>query len=182
MAGCEIRRVVPAHRAVMLGSSPQYFLRDSRASAAGCQIIWLLIQKRGTEMNVFRIVLIGSLLLLLAAGNGARAQTASPPVLTVDDAVATAMKSNRRVQSSILDVSRAGEGTADVKTARLPHFQAYFLFREALRAIDFTIPQGVLGTYPGVGPIPAQNSKITTPQTFTGLLLGQASQPLSQLW
>src|SRR6266481_4409713 len=140
------------------------------------------MHKRGTGMKVFRMFFVGSLLLLLAAGNGARAQTASSPVLTIDDAVATAMKSNRRVQSSILDVSRAGEGTADVKTARLPHFQVYFLGGEALRAIDFTIPQGVLGTYPGVGPIPAQNSKITTPQTFTGLLLGQASQPLSQLW
>lgn len=59
-------------------------------------------------MSVLRILSIGGLWLLLAAG-GARAQTASPPVLTIDDAVATAMKGNRRVQSSILDVSRAGE-------------------------------------------------------------------------
>jgi outer membrane protein len=133
-------------------------------------------------MSVLRIFVIGSLLLLLAAGNGARAQTASPPVLTIDDAVATAMKGNRRVQSSILDVSRAGEKTADVKTERLPHFQVYFLGGEALRSIDFTIPQGALGTYQGTGPIPGQTSKISTPQTFTGLVLGQATQPVSQLW
>src|SRR5260370_3574241 len=140
------------------------------------------MQKRGTGMIVFRIFLIGSLLLLLAAGNGARAQTASPPVLTIDDAVETAMKGNRRVQSSILDVSRAGEGTADVKTQRLPQFKVYFLGGEALRSIDFTIPRGVLGTYQGIGPIPGQSSKISTPQTFTGLVLGQATQPVSQLW
>ena len=133
-------------------------------------------------MSVFRIFLVRSLLLLLAAGNNASAQTASPPVLTIDDAVAAAMKGNRRVQSSVLDVSRAGEGTADIKTQRLPHFQVYALGGEALRSIDFTIPQGVLGNYPGIGPIPAQNSKITTPRTFTGLVLGQATQPLSQLW
>jgi outer membrane protein len=133
-------------------------------------------------MSVLRIFVIGSLLLLLAAGNGARAQTASPPVLTIDDAVATAMKGNRRVQSSILDVSRAAEKTADVKTERLPHFQVYFLGGEALRSIDFTIPQGALGTYQGTGPIPGQTSKISTPQTFTGLVLGQATQPVSQLW
>jgi outer membrane protein len=133
-------------------------------------------------MNAFRILLSGSLFLFLAAGNQARAQTSSPPLLTVDDAVATAMQGNRRVQSSMLDVSRAGEGTADVKTGRLPHFQVYFLAGETLNSINFTIPQGTLGTYPGIGPIPAQNAKISTPQNFTGLGLVQATQPLSQLW
>jgi outer membrane protein len=64
----------------------------------------------------------------------------------------------------------------------LPHFQVYSLGGEALRSIDFTIPQGALGIYPGIGPIPAQNSKITTPQTFTGLVFGQATQPVTQLW
>jgi outer membrane protein len=133
-------------------------------------------------MNVFRIFLIGSLVLHFAAVNGVRAQTAPPPVLTIDDAVATALQGNRRVQSSVLDVSRAGEGTADVKTGQLPHFQVYVLGGESLRSIDFTIPQGALGTYPGIGPIPGQSSKISTPQTFTGLVLGQATQPISQLW
>ena len=126
--------------------------------------------------------MIGSLLLLLDAGTGARAQTASPSALTIDEAVAAAMKGNRRVQSGILDVSRAGEGTAAVKTERLPHFQVYFLGGEALRSIDFTIPAGALGNYSGTGPIPGQTTKISTPQTLTGLVLGQATQPLSQLW
>jgi outer membrane protein len=103
-------------------------------------------------------------------------------VLTIDDAVATAMKGNRRVQSSVLDVSRAREGTADAKTERLPHFQVYFLGGESLRSIDFTIPQGALGAYPGTGPIPGQATKISTPRTFTGLVLGQATQPVTQLW
>jgi outer membrane protein TolC len=133
-------------------------------------------------MNVFSIVSVGILLLLLAAGNDAWAQTASLPVLTIDDAVAVAMKGNRRVQSSILDVSRAGEATADVKTERLPHFQVYFLAGEALNSINFKIPQGALGTYQSTGPIPGQTSNISTPQTFTGFVLGQATQPLSQLW
>src|ERR1700726_4154604 len=112
-------------------------------------------------MNVFRIFWIGGLLLLLAAGNRARAQTTTPSLLTIDDAVTAAMMGNRRVQSNILDVSRAGERTADVKTGRLPQFQVYFLGGEALRSIDFTIPQGALGTYQSTGPIPGQASKIS---------------------
>jgi outer membrane protein TolC len=86
------------------------------------------------------------------------------------------------VQSSILDVSRASEGTADIKTERLPHFQVYFLGGEALNSINLKIPQGALGTYQSTGPIPGQTSNISTPQTFTGFVLGQATQPLSQLW
>jgi outer membrane protein TolC len=103
-------------------------------------------------------------------------------VLTIDDAVAIAMKGNRRVQSSALEVSRASENTADVKTQRLPHFQIYALGGEALHSIDFTIPQGALGTYSGTGPIPGQAAKITTPRTFAGLVIGQAAQPVTQLW
>jgi outer membrane protein len=129
-----------------------------------------------------RTVLVGSLFLLLGAVNCARAQTASPPVLTIDDAVAAAMQGNRRVQSSALDVSRAAEGTADIKTQRLPNFQIYFLGGEALNSINFKIPPGALGTYQSTGPIPGQTSNISTPQTFTGFVLGQATQPLSQLW
>src|ERR1700685_3515199 len=109
-------------------------------------------------MNVFSIVSVGILLLLLAAGNDAWAQTAPLPVLTIDDAVAVAMKGNRRVQSSILDVSRAGEATADVKTERLPHFQVYFLAGEALNSINFKIrkepwePIRVPGRFPDKPP------------------------------
>jgi outer membrane protein len=133
-------------------------------------------------MNVFSIVLAGSLLLIWPEGNQAFAQTPSPTLLTIDEAVALAMKGNRRLQSSALDVSRASENTAGVKTQRLPGFQIYLLGGEPLTTINFTIPQGVLGSYTGTGPIPAQNAKITTPQTFGGLGVGQVSQPLSQLW
>jgi outer membrane protein len=134
------------------------------------------------RMNIFWIFSSVGLSLLLGEGSGATAQTAPAPVLTIEDAVATAMKSNRRVRMSILEVSRAGEKTADVKTERLPHFQLYALGGESLNSIDFTIPKGALGTYQGTGPIPGQASKISTPRTFTGVLLGQATQPLSQLW
>ena len=126
-------------------------------------------------MNVFKLFAI-----VLAAVAAAQAQ--SPPVLTIEDAVAAALKSNRRIQSSALDVHRAAEGTAAARTQRLPQFNLYMLGGESLRDIKFTIPQGVLGVYPNVGPIPAQTSTITTPRTFTGLVLAQATQPLSQLW
>src|SRR5215471_10394835 len=117
-------------------------------------------------------------LLAFAAVTGAQ----TGPVLTLDDAVALALKGNRQVQSAGLDINRAREETAALRTNRLPQFSAYMLGGEALRPISFTIPQGALGVYPSTGPIPGKKSDITTPQQFTAFILGQASQPLSQLW
>jgi len=132
-------------------------------------------------MTAFTIRTHAALLLILwTAASTARAQ--GPPVLTIDDAVAMAFKGNRQLQASALDIDRAREGTAAIQTARLPQSQIYVMGGETLRPISFTIPEGALGVYPNVGPIPAQNANITTPQAFTGLVLGQISEPVTQQW
>ena len=104
------------------------------------------------------------------------------PVLTIDEAVALAVKGNRQVRSAALGVDAAQQETAAQRTSRWPQFQTYVLGGEALRPISFTIPEGALGVYPSTGPIPGKNSQVTTPRQFTGLVFAQASQPLSQLW
>jgi len=104
------------------------------------------------------------------------------PVLTIDEAVALALKGNRQVRSAALSVDAARQETAAQRTSQWPQFQTYVLGGEAVRAISFTIPRAALGFYPATGPIPAKNSQVTTPQQFTGLVFAQASQPLSQLW
>jgi outer membrane protein TolC len=101
-------------------------------------------------------------------------------VLTLNDAVALAVKENRNVQISALDVAKAGEATEATKTARLPQFNAYILGGESLTPIDFTIPRGALGVYPSTGPIPAQNATISTPQNFNALIYASAAQPVTQ--
>ncbi|HEV1286214.1 MAG TPA: TolC family protein, partial [Bryobacteraceae bacterium] len=75
---------------------------------------------------------------------------------------------------------KAGESTAETKTARLPQFNAYILGGESLTPIDFTIPRGALGVYPSTGPIPAQNATISTPQNFNALIYASAAQPVTQ--
>jgi outer membrane protein TolC len=122
---------------------------------------------------VVRVVLSG--LLAIAA-------TAESQTLSIDEAVAIAMDKNRTVQSAALDVDRAKEETAATKTTRLPQFQVYVLGGATLSPISFTIPRGALGVYPATGPIPGQNSSVTTPEQFTAFVFAQASQPLSQLW
>jgi outer membrane protein len=102
-------------------------------------------------------------------------------VLTLNDAVAQALKENRNVQIGALDVAKASEATAETKTARLPQLNAYILGSESLTPIDFTIPKGALGVYPTVGPIPAQSASISTPQNFNAFIYASAAQPLTQL-
>jgi outer membrane protein TolC len=126
-------------------------------------------------MTNTRVAVVGLLAIAIA-----RAQTG--PVLTIDNAVALALKGNRQVQSAALEVDRAREESAALKTTRLPQFQIYSLAGATLRTVSFTIPQGALGTYAATGPIPAQNSSITAPRKLSGFVLGQATQPLSQLW
>jgi outer membrane protein TolC len=122
-------------------------------------------------------IIVAGLLALIAA---AAAQT--PPILTLDDAVALALKENTQVKTAALDVDRAREETAATKTNRLPQFHVYFLGGETLRPVSATIPQGALGTYATTGPIPATNATVTTPAQFMGFVVAQATQPVSQLW
>ena len=117
-------------------------------------------------------------LMLLVCGLRCPAQ----PVLTLDDAIRIAVKGNRQVQISALEVVKATEATAEVKTARLPQFKSYILGGIALNPIDFTIPRGALGIYPNIGPVPGEDANINTPRRFTGLIYGSAAQPVSQLY
>ena len=123
-----------------------------------------------------RVAIAGLLVVAVIAS----AQPAS--VLTIDDAVALALKGNREVQSATLGVDRAREETAALRTTRLPQFQIYALGGELLRQVSFTVPQGSLGTFAATGPIPAQSQTVTQPRQFAGFIMGQAMQPVSQLW
>lgn len=134
----------------------------------------------GMRTATARAMVVGA--ILLASAREAHPQTTSPPVLTIDDAVALALAGNRRVEATARDVDRAHEATAATKTARLPQFQTYLLAGESLRPLEFSIPRGALGVFPATGPIPADDATVTTPRELTGFVVGQVTQPLSQLW
>jgi outer membrane protein TolC len=119
-------------------------------------------------------------LLVLVATSTCLAQ--QPPLLTLEAAISAAIAGNKQVQISALDVTKASEATAEARTARLPQLHSYILGGVALNPIDFTIPRGTLGVYPGIGALPAQDSTISTPRRLTALVYGSAAQPISQLF
>src|SRR5512143_2285298 len=102
-------------------------------------------------------------------------------VLTLQQAITLALRDNEDVKNALLDVSRSTEAFAASRTRRLPSFNVEILGTQQLTPIDFTFEKGVFGTYQGIGPIPAENTKLSTPMQPTGLFTTRVTQPLSTL-
>jgi len=128
---------------------------------------------------LFRIVLavIASGLFVLPA-----AADDQPEVLTVDQAVKLAVANNRMLKITALQLADSKESYLAFKTHRYPNFSTYIFASELLAPISFTVPAGQFGTYPGIGPIPATNTPITTPQQPTAYVMASVSQPLLTLY
>ena len=114
----------------------------------------------------------------------AAAEEPAPPAdaLTVDQAVQIALANNRNLKIVSLGLDSSKEKLAAEKTRRLPSFNTYIFGSQVLTPFSFTVQAGQFGTYPGIGPIPATNTNITTPAQFTAYIFGTASQPLLTLY
>lgn len=106
----------------------------------------------------------------------------SEPVLTLNEALAMAVRQNTQNQISDLSVSGAMEQTNQIRSQRLPLFKVLANGGGSLAPIDLTIPQGTLGTYAATGPIPAEDATIRTPQRFNAFIYGSVAQPVTQLF
>ena len=102
--------------------------------------------------------------------------------LTLEQAIALALSDNPQIRNASLDVSRAGKELAASRTRRLPGFSFEMIGAQQLTPIDFTFERGVFGTFPGTGPIPAENTKLSTPLKPTAVFITRVTQPLSQLY
>ena len=103
-------------------------------------------------------------------------------VLTLEQAVALAVKSNRSIQSAALQVRRSEEKVGAAKADRLPALSFQALAGRMITPIRITFPEGALGTFPATGPIPAQDTVVEAPKTTSAFLMTTLAQPLSQLY
>lgn len=132
----------------------------------------------------YRLCILVMIAPLTCGAIAARAQSLDAravEVLTLDQAIAIALRGNTQIANAELDVRRSGEDFAATRTRRLPSFKFEALGTQQLTPIDFTFEKGVFGTFPGTGPIPAENTKLTTPLKPTAIFTTRVSQPLSQL-
>ena len=143
------------------------------------------IELRTLRTFLSRVSLI--LWLQLTLFSVAWAQTPEPatttaPLLTLDEAIRVANGTNRDIQISKLEIVKAQETVAEAKTNYFPKLDANVLAGTLLRPLNFRVPAGSFGTYPGVGPIPATDSNIHSPVRFGAFVNASAAQPLTQLF
>ena len=123
---------------------------------------------------------------LSASVNRSAAQAQSGPatgeVLSLERAISSALQSNRDVRNAMLEAEKAEDSVAAFRTHRLPTIKTYSLLSKPLTGFRLTVDRGALGTFPGTGPIPSQDTTISSSTKPTALVMGSVNQPLSQLW
>ena len=102
-------------------------------------------------------------------------------VLTLDQAINIALRDNRNTQNARFEVDKTHEKLAATRTQLLPSFKLSSLVSQPLSTFDTTFEKGIFGTFPTIGPIPNEETVITSDTKPTALIVGQISQPLSQL-
>jgi outer membrane protein len=136
---------------------------------------------KATTYRAFFLLLLGLTAIPILWAQAPNADSA-PPVLTLEEAVSIATGHNRDVRGRELDVTKAREKLSEAKTNYLPKLDANVLAGAPLQPLNFTVPAGSFGTYPGVGPIPAKQSTIQSPVRFGAFIDLSAAQPLTQLY
>lgn len=111
----------------------------------------------------------------------AQQNASAAPLLTLNDAIQTALANNRELKIASLEVEKSKWNVAAAKTRRLPGFKTYLFGSGNLTNPSFLFKEGSLGTFHGE-PIPSQNQNIPLSGGFTGYALAEASQPLTQLY
>ncbi len=105
----------------------------------------------------------------------------SVPLLTLEEASATAVKNDRPVRIAELEVRKAEYELAAQRTNLLPRFRFDALGAQLLTRMDSRFPAGAFGVFPGLGPFPPRDTSVVTARRLIGLTYAQASQPLTQL-
>ena len=122
------------------------------------------------------------LAVALLAGSMVRGQDSAGPVLTLEEAIQIATGGNRDIEISKLEIVKAQQTVAEAKTNYLPKLDANVLAGAPLQPLNFRVPAGSFGTYPGIGPIPGKDSNIHSPVQFGAFVNASAAQPLTQLF
>src|SRR5262249_36029413 len=129
-----------------------------------------------------RILLAFFMVIAVLSCGMAMAQDAPSRVLTLKEAIQIAIDNNRSLKIATLEIDKSRWQIAETKTKRLPSFSSTVLASQLLTEIDFTFTKGAFGDFPSTGPIPNKDTQITTPRRPAAYVVGQATQPLSQLY
>jgi outer membrane protein len=125
---------------------------------------------------------VAAVIALSTAFMMAQDAATTPRLLSLDEAIQLAIANNRSLKIASLEVDKSKWQLAEFKTKRLPSLSGSVLGSQLLTELSFTFPTGAFGNFPGTGPIPATDTKVTTPRQPMAYVVGQVTQPLSQLY
>jgi outer membrane protein TolC len=128
-----------------------------------------------------KIILLAALMTLAIGPAASAQQAASEEILTLERAIELALQNNRSAKNARLETDKNSDKLAALRTRRLPSMKLTTLVSQPLTTFDTNFEKGTFGTYPGIGPIPSEDTFISSSTNTTGLLLAQVSQPLTQL-
>jgi outer membrane protein len=123
-------------------------------------------------------LLSGTPAVLAQEARGAR--TAQP--LTLDDAIAIAIKHNREINAASHSVASANLAIATARSYRLPQFSAETLAGQSITQVGVDFPAGAFGVFEGIGPVPSVDTRVTSPRRPLMMAQASLSQPISQLF
>ncbi len=121
--------------------------------------------------------------LLSASTAGADQPGAAPapaPLLTLRQALDLALRNNRLVTISGLQVEQARQRIAEARTQLLPHLDIQAVGGELLDTVKAHFPAGVLGTVNG-SPVPSHNIDVSTNHGFSSVYSLTLAQPVTQI-
>jgi outer membrane protein TolC len=121
-------------------------------------------------------ILLAASTLLLASVFTPWADAAD--LLTLGQAIQFAVAGNPVLRNAEMDIAKARAQAAGQHTRLYPSFQINASAHQLLTPFDFTLQRGLLGVYPGIGPIPASDTPIRTPLRPTGIFSGDITLPL----
>ncbi|HEV2720460.1 MAG TPA: TolC family protein, partial [Thermoanaerobaculia bacterium] len=100
---------------------------------------------------------------------------------SLDSALRDARANNRRLANQQLEAAKAHDRILAIRTNALPRFNADVLTNENLTRLSFDFRQGFFGVYPGIGAVPATDTKLTIARTLDTFALFRVTQPITQL-
>ena len=107
---------------------------------------------------------------------------ATDSVLTLQRALEIAGQNNLSVKNSELEIEKVKDDLAAAESKRLPQLELRASGQHNLVRQRYTFEQGVFGNAASTGPIPAQNTQITSQSGISGHVIASASLPLLQQW
>src|SRR6266404_2506570 len=100
----------------------------------------------------------------------------SAEMLTLEQAIALALRDNHNVKSAELGVGKAGDELASIRTSRFPSMHLYTLVSQQFVKHDISVDNPLSSLLPGIGHF----FSVSVPRKATGIFAGQILQPLSQ--